>query len=263
VAPYARTKMATPGSDEFKRERRDRITSDSAARENVILLINRMRETFDAMVPTWRPRLRLLLHARTLIKRLPPINGYEPLLIADGHTPLMARFFAAATLMSGKQMLAERRGERDLARAICELAKVRSQSTLVISRRAGVLAKVLALPRVDIPLWRAWRKANIPDAFSELEKVVARSIERDAEACQRLIELTTALRPHLCDPRGRIPTVESCTHEAFLILREKGAYTYSPDAEDFSDESTHATRLALGVPDFSPLAAHRRLKRRA
>ena len=84
-------------------------------------------------------------------------------------------------------------------------------------------------------------------------------MDRDAAACRQLTEISMALRSHLRDPRGRIPSVASTTHE-LLLHWHKGAYTYDAYAGDMTDSATRATRVAMNALDFDPRPA-RRLQR--
>ncbi len=164
------------------------------------------------------------LHLAQLVEQLesaPPIKGYEPVLLADGRDPLEARFFAAATLYVGKKSREEAHAERRLASAIAFLADVHGRGSLVISRRAKKLELALQEPSVEVPLSKAWSRARVLESPNQLDDLVARAIGRNAAACQRLTEIARALRPGLRDPRGRIPNLESATHEAFLALRDK------------------------------------------
>ncbi len=206
--------------------------------------------------------MRLLAQAVEQLENAAPVKGYEPLLLADGYNPLEARFLAAATLTTGQRLQEEKLAEQRFAGALAALAEAQGRGSLLISRRAKRLGEALEESSVEVPLCEAWAMAGLPDSFHLLEKLVATAMDRDADACQRLTEIARALRPALRDPRGRVATLESATHEAFLALREKGAYTYDDVLGDITDASTRATRVAMNAPDFDPRPAQRRQRRR-
>ncbi len=238
------------------------LESDDRARERFVELV----KPFVAAIAAWfrkaAPMMRRLAQAVEQLENAPPVKGYEPLLLADGYDPLEARFLAAVTLTTGQRLQEEKLAEQRLAGAIAALAEAHGRGSLVISRRAKKLGEALEGPSVEVSLCEAWAMAGLPDSFHLLEKLVAMAMDRDADACQRLTEIARALRPGLRDPRGRVPSLESATHEALLALREKGAYTYDDVSGDMTDASTRATRVAMNAPDFDPRPAQRRQRRR-
>jgi hypothetical protein len=63
--------------------------------------------------------------------------------------------------------------------------------------------------------------------------------------------------------RGPKLTHASAAHEYFLESQSifgDGAFTWSPEEEDFTDRLTQATREEFVDPDFNPVPARRRLR---
>lgn len=111
-------------------------------------------------------------------------------------------------------------------------------------------------------LFNAWTAAGIPETCHNLDVVLAAAAARDREACKRLVDIAKALKPKLRNPRGRVPSLASATHEIFFVMRgREGAYTYDSDSGDIIDPVTEATRLAMNDPDFDPRPAYRRRQR--
>ena len=221
-------------------------------------LISEARRTLEAA----RPCLLAAFAAIQSIEQLPPIRGYEELLTAKGNNRVFARFFAWNLLRLGKELTQERRAERKLSSAIYALASAASASILVISRRArsidaafddGVPMSSFRAALVEADL------SESEDSFRDLARLAA---ARDVTACERLLEACRELKPHVPDPRGRIPSDASATHELLLHLLKR-AYTYDAVNDCYNDPATRATRIAMNVDNFRPQSAHRRLRGRA
>ena len=146
------------------------------------------------------------------------------------------------------------RAGRKLASAVGELAKNEAASPLVISRRAAALRHALNEPAAILCLQAGCYAAGVRENVDLLNEIIDQAMNRDGKACTRLIEISKALRPHLPNPRGRLPDVPSATHELFLHL-QKQAYTYDPIKGDMADKATRATRTAMASPDFDPRPA--------
>jgi hypothetical protein len=207
------------------------------------------------------PMLLRVAQAVEQIEKLPPVKGYEPFLIEDGRHPIVARALAYAINKLGEELLEERLAERSLASAIVSLAKAAGASSLVISRRAKVLGRALNEALVEVPLRNACAVVGLSMSIDSLQALVGRAIDRDDAACQRLVEISRMLRRRLRDPRGRVPSIASVSHELFLHL-VKRAYTVDLFDGDMTDPATSATRTAIGDPDFDPRPARRRLRAR-
>jgi hypothetical protein len=236
------------------------IGSDDRARRRFVELVTPFVAAMGAWFQQVAPLVSGLAQAVERVEATHPVEGYEPLFFADGYDPLEARFLAVVALALGRKLREENLAEKRLAGAIAALSKARGRGSLSISRRAKRLEEALS-PLVEALLSKAWAMASLPDSFHMLETLVALAIDRDPDACQRLTEIASALRPGLRDPRGRVPSLESATHQIFLELREKGAYTYDDLLGDRTDVATKATRIAMHAPDFDPRPAQRRQRK--
>jgi hypothetical protein len=195
------------------------------------------------------------------IGRSPPVKAYEAFFAKKGRGRVDARLVANALIKLGVEHHAEVRAGRKLASAVGELAKNEAASPLVISRRAAALRHALNEPAAESCLQAGCYAAGVRETLDSLNEIIDQAMNRDGKACTRLIEISKALRPHLPNPRGRLPDVPSATHELFLHL-QKQAYTYDPIKGDMADKATRATRTAMASPDFDPRPAWRRLKKR-
>jgi hypothetical protein len=244
---------------EITQERRDEFVAP--LRACVRRFVEQLSHRREEAPRNSQPPLGNLVELLGRVEQAPPIPGYEDIFIREGHEPLVARLLAGAVLFAGKKRLDEVRAERGLASAILALWQTREYTPLVVSRRA---AKILAAldDGLAIPvLGAAWTKANLPDSEYSLIPLLKRACARDAEACKALVAICAALKPHLPDPRGRIPSLASVTHE-LLLHGVDCAYTYDPIDGDFNDPATMATRRALNEPTFDPRRAHERQKAR-
>jgi hypothetical protein len=227
--------------------------------EHLTLVLVRVVKGMATLLQQAAPVLFRMAQTIEQLEKLPPVKGYEAFFIEEGRHPLEARFMALVTIKLGADLRQQRLAERSLTSAIGRLAKVEGAGSLVISRRAKHVACALNEPLVEVPLENARTLAGVSESIDSLKELVSRAMDRDAAACRRLTEISMALRSHLRDPRGRIPSVASTTHE-LLLHWHKGAYTYDAYAGDMTDSATRATRVAMNALDFDPRPA-RRLQR--
>ncbi len=195
------------------------------------------------------------------IERLPRVKGYEEYLEQQGHPALVARLLANLIIKLGRQLRQERLAAKKVASVVCSLVKAQGATALVLSRKAKALQLLLSQPCVDAAFKDAWLQAAVAEPRDTFLELVDRARARDKTACQRLVEIAKSLKPYLCDPHGRAPTVVSATHELLLHLAGRG-YTFSYIFDDMTDPATLATREALDAPYFDPRPARRRLKAR-
>lgn len=224
-------------------------------------LVEQLRRALERFALNPPPPRAELAEALRRLEHGPPIPGYEAILIGEGHDPLSARFVAAAILWLGEEYLEEVEAERRLASAIFGVVKARDATSLVVSRRARIIMVALEDGRAMPALRAAWAKSNLPDAEYSFLPLLERAFERDETACKELVAICTKLRPHLVDPRGRIPSLATVTHELLLHSVDR-AYTYDAIEDVYDDPATVATRRALNDPTFDPRPARRRQKAR-
>jgi len=141
--------------------------------------------------------------------------------------------------------------------------KSQGRSALVISRRAKRFRDECSSLEAQDLIDGAVRKAGLSLTATEFSQLIALACERDETACRDLARMAEQLAPHLPEKRGRPISADTCTHiflqrhlESWGVNR---AYTYSEkDGDnDFMDQVTQATRLAVNNPRFSPLHATR------
>lgn len=195
------------------------------------------------------------------IESLPPVPGYEATLIANGHDPLGARILGLNLSRLGNLRLQEVRAERKLASAIFGVVKAEDAVPLVISRRARSILAALDDEMAMPALCHAWTKAGILGTPYSIGELAERAVRRDPAACSRLREICAALKPVISDPRGRIPSEASVTHELQLHLLRQ-AYTYDPIDGVYDDPATRATEIAMRTQKFDPRPAYRRVRKR-
>ena len=195
------------------------------------------------------------------IESLPPVPGYEATLIADGHDPLGARILGLNLLRLGKQRLQEIRAERKLASAIFGVVKAEGWTPLVMSRRARSITAALDDEMAMPALCDAWAQAGLSRTAHAIRDLAERATRRDAAACIQLGAICAALKPFISDPRGRIPSEASVTHELQLHLLRQ-AYTYDPIDGVYDDPATRATEIAMRAQKFDPRPAYRRVRKR-
>ncbi len=153
------------------------------------------------------------------------------------------------------------KAQRKLASAVADLVALENATPLVVSRRAQAIGAALE-NRMALPSLRnACSKAHIPETEYAIQKLVKTSMGRDAPTCIRLTEVCRALKPHLVDPRGRMPSEVSVMHELQLYILDE-AYTYDSVNNVFSDAATRATCIAMNIKNFGPRPARRRLRKR-
>jgi hypothetical protein len=195
------------------------------------------------------------------LERLPPVPGYEPILVGCGHYPPTARGLSHWIIRSGKDQANKARVQRTVVDAIRFLAKPGRQKRS-ISRRAGMLLEMCNTT------------SNLDDIFNgvdvhvfEFADALEGAVRGDLAACQCVAEVAAALAPRLSVRRGPKASAASIAHEFLLTLvanmaGQKG-YTHDHVSEDYTDPLTRATRLAFGDPDFDPGPARRRQRKRA
>lgn len=203
--------------------------------------------------------LQLAHEAIQALDSMPPVLGYEPLLIEGGQHRLVARVMACVWVRSCEEIAADERIRGRVVADIRFLAKP-GRTKGAIRRRA---TKLLA----------ALERISTLDAFGEVGLIAVRFDEElkaaaqgDPVACEGVTQTAAILAPRLSVPRGRKRSAASVAHEILSSemtqLFGPAGYTWDPEEGDFVDRFTRATRDAFGDPDFDPRPALRRAKRR-
>jgi len=216
----------------------------------------------ESLVNTLAPFLERFAASMNSLAEKPEIPGHERFFIEQlGYHPLAAKLTTRQIHESAKLLADEMNKGRRVRALIDEIAKAKNGSALVISRRAKRLRDECNSDGAQIVIDRAAQEAGCRLASTEFNQLVEAACERAEAACRELGRMAERLAPHLPDKRGRPISVETCAHILFQYVLEhagiKRAYTYSESNDNFVDPVTHATRLAVNNPDFSPRYANR------
>ncbi len=213
------------------------------------------------ILPPWLLEdLRALGATLERIQSEPSIPGIEELFIRQGHEPLCARLMARFIVFTGVRWAEERvEIEKPLSGLLRRLCKSR---TSAVVRRAADKLRIWLDRDEAASLIETWlQEADLPLLAHDLRQIAASAVNRNENACARLVEIANALLPYLPDPRGR-PVSRSTGIHLFLLSwfrspTRRPAYTWDPVEEDFVDPLTKATRTLLNDPNFDPRPAYR------
>ena len=222
-------------------------------------LASALQRLFAGLEEAWRaatPHIEAIENAIDRLRAAPRIKGYEEHLRCNGLGPEEAQMMAQITLPLGAKYHAERIANRKLASAVGELARLARATSLVVSRRAKRLSKSLEDGLALSHLGEAFLAAGIPDEECDFGALVDEAMSRSSEACARLTALCQRLKPHLDDPRGKVPTIQSTTHELLLL-----SAMVSGSADSYEDPATRGTREHFNDFDFDPRPAQRRVRK--
>jgi hypothetical protein len=186
-----------------------------------------------------------------------PSMGYAPYLMARGVHPIIAKGMAQLILHHARRRADENRRLPEVVRGIKYLSAHHRRKDAV-RRRADNLLK--ACHETSI-IETIFDDAGADERqFIEALKAVSKG---QWQALSTLQRITQSITPHLPYDRGPRLTEASAAHEFFLRQPHGGLqrrYTRVVDSHDFSDPMTQATRSEYGDPEFTPVAAVRRLK---
>jgi hypothetical protein len=241
---------------------RDASHAFAANRETLCNLasgLQRFFAAFEEAAQATAPFIEEIGQATHRLLTAPRIEGYEKHLVRKGLAPEEAPLMAQITLRLGVKYRGEKIANRKLASAVGELARVEGAANLIVSRRAKLLAKSLEDGMALSHLRDAFLAAGIPDEECNFATLVNEAISRSSEAAARLTTICKRLGPHLDDPRGKIPTVQSATHE-LLLLSAGGPVSISGSADCYEDSATRGTRQAFKDFNFDPRPAQRRIR---
>jgi hypothetical protein len=218
------------------------------------------KQCLDGLATRLAPLVKSACEAVERLERIPPAPGYEPLLIARGQHPLVARMMSYAIIKFSAEAASEDRMERKAVDAIRFLAKP-GRRKRAVSRRVDWLVHdwdgASGLTRL-----RGGDIISLHDFTSALESFA----RGDPGAREHLTQTAAAIVPLLSVRRGRRASRATIAHQMFLsifrVMVGSASYTWGSAQEDFTDPLTRATRLAFGDPDFDPRPAFRRERRR-
>ncbi len=186
--------------------------------------------------------------------------GYEPLFIASGWDPFMARAMAKLVVRRGRRCAKESKMRRPVYAAIRFLTRVR-QTRAILSRTKLIL--------------KAWDDTTIIETvfdeadISETEfLILLRSVVEGKETNRhRIREIALDLLPYLSLDRGPKVSAPSAAHEFLVeggieIHLNRGSNSRRDRSAEYVDPLTRATRLEFDAPNFNSRPARRRLKAR-
>lgn len=216
-------------------------------------------EAIDSLSKMLEQAFRWLIEFKERLEKAPAVAGYEPLFVALGQHPLVARLLSRILVQSAKRDVEYSKARRPVADAIRFLSKPKHTAKAMRQRAAFLLE----MASVMVSL-KAFDEAGVSacDFRNALE-----ALQRgEPGAIERVQEMAQTVAPHLHVHRGRRVSPASLAHEALLGelsgVVGRGAYTYKYSENDFTDALTWATRLAFAAPGFDPRPARRRQKRR-
>ena len=194
------------------------------------------------------------------LEKLPPVPGYELVLIERGHHPLLARGISHWIIDLARDEAHKAKMQGIVVDAIRFLVKPGRQKRS-ISRRAAALLEVC---NTNFDLGNVFDGVDL--RVLEFAEALKGAVRGDGAACQRVTEIAAALAPGLSVRQGPKASAASLAHEFSLTcvanMAGPKAYTYDHVSEDYTDPLTRATRLAFGDPDFDPGPARRRQRKR-
>jgi hypothetical protein len=207
------------------------------------------------------PTLQLIADSVQRLERAPPVSGYQEYLTADEDHPLVAKAMVYNVGRLGEERLTLGEAGRVVSSAVRAVLQAKGASALVFSRRVRKLQIALADAVQMTAFERACEKAGAVNAIYAIKPALDAVVQRKSAGRDALIAICQTIRPHLRDPRGRKQRLISATHEVFLEVADR-AFTNDLVEDDFSDPATRATRLSFGDPDFNPVSARRRLRKK-
>jgi len=253
--------VASYGWTGRKRLRFRHLDKTSSRRAPRACLLDQRFSNFYAaklMRPEWVEGLLRLGEALKRVSAMPPVPGIEPLLRKSGNEPQIARIMARAIVSLGQQWARERTElEKPLAGELRRVTRS-GRTTGASSSRARALHRLLCRGDIEPIVQAALDRAGSPLHCSEFCEIAAAAAAGEIGAMKEVAEISTAVLPYLCDPRGRHVSPGTGIH-LFLLHHIDGqrVYTWSDEDEDYVDPLTRATREFLSDPDFDPKPASR------
>lgn len=192
------------------------------------------------------------------ISELPPSRGYEPLLIANGWSPVAARGLAAIAVRSGKRQARESKLHRPVFEAIRFLAVPGRQKRAILAR---VNFLISAWNETSI-IETAFDKAGL--SATEFINLLEATSKRNDVDCRNLAKIAAEIAPHLSLSRGPKISAPSAALEFLLeggapeLVKKRRPYSRHNRSEEYCDALTEATRREFANPHFDSRSARRR-----
>jgi hypothetical protein len=196
------------------------------------------------------------------ISELPPSPGYEPLLVANGWNPFLARGLAALAVRCGKRQAKESKRKRPVFDAIHFLAVPGRQKRAILARAKLLIA--------------AWKETSIIETVfdkvglheTEFIKLLEATAEGENVDLERLAKIAAEIVPHLSLSRGPKICAPSAALQFLLeggapeFIRKRRARSKQNRSQEYCDALTEATRREFDTPHFDSRPARRRSKTR-
>ena len=147
----------------------DRLRAFGVSEERLHDLASSLQRLFAALEEAWRAaalHIQAIGDAMDRLRAAPRIEGYEEHLVRNRLAPWEAQIMTQITIRLGFKYRAEKIANRKLARAIGEVARSAAATTLVVSRRAKLIAEALQDGMALHHLQEAFLAAGIADEES-------------------------------------------------------------------------------------------------
>jgi hypothetical protein len=189
---------------------------------------------------------------------LPPSRGYEPLLIANGCDPIIARGLANTAIRFGKRQARESKRHRPVFDAIRFLAEPGRQKRAIFTRAEVLIA--------------AWKETSIIETIfdraglheTEFIDLLEAILNTEDVDYRRLPEIAAEIAPHLSLSRGPKISAPSAALEFLLengvseLIKGKRPSSWRSRSEEYCDALTEATRREFATSRFESRSVRRR-----
>ena len=190
--------------------------------------------------------------------KYPKDKGYAKYLSTLGYDRNWAGMQAATIVAQGRARVATSQKRTAFAKALRQLANPRRKTQAFLDYARVALDAMDGTTLAD-GLFSERPPFEGPLFIRELRF----SLAGDLPARSEVARIAEAVWRRIPGVRGPKLTLPSAAHEYFLESLStflRAGFTWSPEAEDFTDRLTIATREEFDDPDFSPLPARRRLR---
>ena len=190
---------------------------------------------------------------------LPASPGYEPLLVAYGYHPILARGMATLAIRQARRRARESSWQRPVFDAIRFLARQRRQKRAIV-------------PRAEL-LLRAWEETSLVETLfdetglseGEFISLLKSVVNRQDFDFDRITALAASVAPRVALSRGPKISAPSAAHEFLLRHWVAPAARHRRSsrrnrAQEYVDALTEATQREFRNSDFDSRPARRRLR---
>jgi hypothetical protein len=233
----------------------ERIFADQelkAVIERAVVALAGLAEQIFAVLKSALPQI---VECFDHLDRAEPVPEYEPLFVALGYHPLVARLLGRILVQGAAADVASLNARRPVAEAIRFIAKPHRSAKAIVKKAEFLVRVGSTLDRLDA---FAKTDCNSTNFLLSLQGV----LRGEPDAIESARRQAQCVAPHLSLLRGPKIRVPSYAHQAILQQLLRGAsYTWDAVREDFTDPLTTAARSAFNEPNFDPRPASRRARR--